>query len=57
MLRAAGETGTKQDNIRDWLQLAEGYPALQQEEEIAPIISRVLPIAYNYLLPIYFFKR
>jgi hypothetical protein len=29
MMRAARENGTKQDNIRDWLQLAERDPVLQ----------------------------
>lgn len=29
MLRAGGETGTKQDNIKDWFRLDEGNPVFQ----------------------------
>jgi hypothetical protein len=29
VLRAAGETGTTQENIQDWLVLDEGYPGFQ----------------------------
>jgi hypothetical protein len=37
VLRAAGETETKQENIQDWLELDEGGPGFQllTEEEIA----------------------
>jgi hypothetical protein len=40
VLRAAGETETTQENIRDWLQLDEGDPGFQllTEEEIAAVI-------------------
>jgi hypothetical protein len=37
VLRAAGETETKQQNIQDWFELNEGDPGFQllAEEEIA----------------------
>jgi hypothetical protein len=40
VLRAAGETETPQENIRDWLQLDVGAPAFQllTEEGIAALI-------------------
>jgi hypothetical protein len=40
VLRAAGETETTQENIQDWLQLAEGHSEFQlpTEEEIAAVI-------------------
>jgi hypothetical protein len=40
VLRAAGETETTQENIRDWLELDEGDPGFQllTEEEIAAVI-------------------
>jgi hypothetical protein len=40
VLRAAGETETTQENIRDWLQLDEGDPGLKllTEKEIAAVI-------------------
>jgi hypothetical protein len=51
VLRAAGETETKQENIQDWLELDEGDPGFQllTEEEIAAVIflylfSSALPI-------------
>jgi hypothetical protein len=41
VLRAAGETETTQENIRDWLQLDEGDPGFQlltQEETALPVL-------------------
>jgi hypothetical protein len=40
VLRAAGETETKQENIQDWLELDEGdlIFLLLTEEEIAVVI-------------------
>jgi hypothetical protein len=40
VLRAAGETVTKQENIQDWLQLDEGDPGFQllTEQETAAVI-------------------
>jgi hypothetical protein len=40
VLRAAGETETKQENIQDWLQLDDGDPGFQllTEEETAAVI-------------------
>jgi hypothetical protein len=40
VLRATGETETKQENIQDWLELDEGDPGFQllTEEEIAAVI-------------------
>jgi hypothetical protein len=40
VLRAAGETETKQENIQDWLQLSVGDPGFQllRKEEIAAVI-------------------
>jgi hypothetical protein len=40
VLRAAGETETKQEDIQDWLELDEGDPGFQllTEEEIAAVI-------------------
>jgi hypothetical protein len=40
VLRAAGETKTTQQNIRDWLQLDKGGPVFQllTEGEIAAVI-------------------
>jgi hypothetical protein len=40
VLRAAGETETTQENIRNWLELDEGDPEFQllTEEEIAAVI-------------------
>jgi hypothetical protein len=56
VLRAAGETETKQENIQDWLELDEGDPGFQllREEEIAAayilyIFSSALPILLNFL--------
>jgi hypothetical protein len=57
--RAAGETETTQENIRDWLQLGEGDPGFQllTEEEIAGVIffyflfivfSSALPVLLNF---------
>jgi hypothetical protein len=39
-LRAAGETETTQENIKDWLELDEGDPGFQllTEEDIAATI-------------------
>jgi uncharacterized protein YehS (DUF1456 family) len=39
VLRAAGETETTQENIKDWLKLDEGDPGFQllTEEEIAAV--------------------
>jgi hypothetical protein len=55
VLRAAGETETTQENIQDWLQLAEEYPGFQllAKEEIAAVIyfylfSSVRPILLNF---------
>jgi hypothetical protein len=54
VLRAAGKTETMQENIQDWLELAEGDPGFQllTEEEIAPVIllylfSSALPTLLN----------
>jgi hypothetical protein len=51
VLRAAGETETTQENIRDWLELDEGDPGFQllTNKEIAAVIflylfSSALPI-------------
>jgi hypothetical protein len=40
VLRAAGETETTLENIKDWLELDEGDPGFQllSEEEIAAVI-------------------
>jgi hypothetical protein len=40
VLKAAGETETTQENIKDWLELVEGNPAFQLliEEEICAVI-------------------
>jgi hypothetical protein len=40
VLRAAGETGTTQENTQVWLELDEGDPGFQllTEEEIAAVI-------------------
>jgi hypothetical protein len=40
VLRAAGETETKQENIQNWLELDEGDPEFQllAEEEFAAVI-------------------
>jgi hypothetical protein len=45
VLRAAGETKTAQENIQDWLELAEGDPGFQllTEEEIVAVIYLYLP--------------
>jgi hypothetical protein len=55
-LRAAGEAGTTQENIQDWLELDEGDPGFQllTEEEIAAVIffyflPSALPILLNFL--------
>jgi hypothetical protein len=55
VLRAAGETETKQENIEDWLQLDEENPEFQllTEEEIATVIyfylfSSALLISLNF---------
>jgi hypothetical protein len=54
LLRAAGETETTQDNIRDWLALDEGERRflLLTGEEIAAVIfflfSSALPILLNF---------
>jgi hypothetical protein len=55
VLRAAGETGTTQENIQDWLQLDEEDPGFQllAEEEIAAVIflnafSSTLPLSLNF---------
>jgi hypothetical protein len=60
VLRAAGETESKQENIQDWLKLDEGDPGFQclTEEEIATIIFFVfIFISTTYIIkfPIYFF--
>jgi hypothetical protein len=40
LLRAGGETETRQENVRDWLDLDEGGPGFQllTEEQIAAVI-------------------
>jgi hypothetical protein len=40
VLRAAGETETTQENIKDWIELDEGDPGFQllTEEEIDALI-------------------
>jgi hypothetical protein len=40
VLRAAGETETKEENIQDWLKLDEGDPGVQllTEEKIAAVV-------------------
>jgi hypothetical protein len=40
VLRAAGETGTTQENIQHWLELDEGDPGFQLliDEKIAAVI-------------------
>jgi hypothetical protein len=40
VLRAAGETETMQESVKDWLQLDEGDPGFQllTEEKIAAVI-------------------
>jgi hypothetical protein len=56
VLRAAGDTETTQENIRDWLELDEGNPRFQllTEEEIAAVIifyylfSSEHPILLNF---------
>jgi hypothetical protein len=55
VLRAAGETETKQENIQGWLQLDEGDPGVQllTEEEIDAVIflylfSSAVPILLNF---------
>jgi hypothetical protein len=58
VLRAAGETETRQENVRDWLELDEGVPGFQllTEEEIAAVIFSyylflsALCILLNFLL-------
>jgi hypothetical protein len=54
VLRAAGETETTQENIRDWLQLDEGDPGFQllTEEEIAAVILFIY-IHQHYLILYY----
>jgi hypothetical protein len=44
VLGAAGETGTAQENIRDWLQLDEGGPGFQllTDQDISATIYFVL---------------
>jgi hypothetical protein len=53
VLRAAGETETKQENIPDWLDLDVGHPGFQllTEGEIAAVIflfSSTLSILSNF---------
>jgi hypothetical protein len=62
VLRAAGETETTQENIQDWLQLAEGEPGFQllTEEEITAVIyyylfSSALPIKFSVCFLSFFF--
>jgi hypothetical protein len=57
VLRAAGQTETKQENIRFWLELDEGDPGFQllTEEESAAVIffylfSSTLPILLYFSL-------
>jgi hypothetical protein len=53
VLRAAGETETRQENIQDWLQLDEGDPGFQlpTEEEIAAVIFLYLfPPSLPYII-------
>jgi hypothetical protein len=44
VLRAAGETDTTQENVKDWLEVDEGDPGFQllTEEEIAAVILFLL---------------
>jgi hypothetical protein len=55
VLRAAGETETTQENIKDWLQLDEEDPGFQllTEEEIAVIFVYL----FSPSLPIYYWGR
>jgi hypothetical protein len=55
VLRAAGETETRQKNIQDWFKLDEGDPGFQHltEVEIAAVIYfylflSALPIVLNF---------
>jgi hypothetical protein len=54
VLRAAGETETRQENIQDWLQLDEGGPGflLLTEEEIAAMIFFLIFISTAYFINI-----
>jgi hypothetical protein len=52
-LRAAGGTGTAQENIQDWLQLDEGDPGFQllTEEDIAAVMFfKIIFISTNYII-------
>jgi hypothetical protein len=54
VLRAAGETETKQENIQDWLELDHGDPGFQlvTEEEIAAMIYIYIYYLFSSALPI-----
>jgi hypothetical protein len=61
VLRAAGETETTQENIRDWLQLDEGDPGFQllTEEEITAVVFLFTFISSAYIIKfsIYFLHK
>jgi hypothetical protein len=58
VLRAAGETETTQENIRDWLQLDEGDPGFQllTEEEFSADIFELIYINITYIIKFFIYS-
>jgi hypothetical protein len=52
VLRAAGETETRQDNIRDWIKFDEGDPGFQllTQKEIAAVIFLFIFISTAHII-------
>jgi hypothetical protein len=61
VLRAAGETETTQENIKDWLGLDEGDPGFQflTKEEIVAVIFLFIFVSTTYIIKfsIYLFYK
>jgi hypothetical protein len=51
VLKEVGETETTQENIQDWLELAEGFQLLT-EEEIAAVILFFFIYLFSSAIPI-----